>query len=807
MSQSTSYTNDDQILSEETHVKLEENNFGCRTIVSSDILPDKLVLDHQSTVPLDENIVFCKDRSKDVNKEALLFEKSSNTITLVGTTPETQHTEVELISLIEEKIPNYKLRIDTITDFVGYQHNDWLIKTPLIDLEAPVDLNPTILRETFNLFIQSGERLSQMTRVYNDIDALTKLLEEKERDLELAARIGQSLLDQNQSQNDRIDELETELTQAREKITQLKHEISSKKELLEIYFKREEDEDDEYNSLNDTSLSSYSSASPQKSAKILSELEKRVGTLETENKKLKSDTVSRTFELEREEKKELHLIGECARQLKDSNKQIHLLQEDLNSKNDDNARMRSEIAKLTSQVANLEKKIRKLTIENEELESALHLAQECQSELSIELIDVKEQHNVLLNAFHDKQEECRQLTKRNSLTDSLFPYVNSLAFELDQSIQEGSVTNLDGCEDAVFPAIEPSFNQCTTPDSLLSNDSYYTSSPFTSFNGASTSVNNELSKSQCSISSNTITLPSSNASSPSVESKSRTIFRHHHFMSDKLRYIKPIEGSQILNHWRRLASPNLNNLLEDKEKYISRIKANMVASEMKVSSSLSKERNTTNRLPETAKNSSYNVVQVSLVNNFVTTNSVFTFTTTSLSQTRESVTHVTSTFSNVRPSTGKCEYSVILHSTQNQSNHQGDRRNSTPVCLVPAQPRVSQAKADMRITSAKENQRTTTTTTTMSRNINTPAQTQFTCEGNGQLKLEPFNGLNELSKLLEKDSIGRFSSIKPLNQNRRIITKVMANANDQLGLSNVAKSDFFRTDLSVLRNLRKGGLI
>lgn len=40
---------------------------------------------------------------------------------------------------------------------------------------------------------------------------------QKERDLELAARIGQSLLDQNQSQNDRIDELETELTQAREK--------------------------------------------------------------------------------------------------------------------------------------------------------------------------------------------------------------------------------------------------------------------------------------------------------------------------------------------------------------------------------------------------------------------------------------------------------------------------------------------------------------------------------------------------------------------------------------------------------------
>ena len=62
--------------------------------------------------------------------------------------------------------------------FAGYQHNDWLIETPLIDLDAPIDLSPTILRETLNFFIQSGERLSQMTRVYNDNDALTKLLEE-----------------------------------------------------------------------------------------------------------------------------------------------------------------------------------------------------------------------------------------------------------------------------------------------------------------------------------------------------------------------------------------------------------------------------------------------------------------------------------------------------------------------------------------------------------------------------------------------------------------------------------------------------
>ena len=101
--------------------------------------------------------------------------------------------------MIEEKIPRYKLRIDTTTGFTGgdllpvrhlfnnvfsfsncpgYQHNDWLIKTPIIDLDAPIDLNPVLLRETLNYFILSGERLSQMTKVYNDVDALTKLLEE-----------------------------------------------------------------------------------------------------------------------------------------------------------------------------------------------------------------------------------------------------------------------------------------------------------------------------------------------------------------------------------------------------------------------------------------------------------------------------------------------------------------------------------------------------------------------------------------------------------------------------------------------------
>lgn len=96
-------------------------------------------------------------------------------------------------------------------------------------------------------------------------------------------------------------------------IIQLTHEISSKKDLLQIYLKDEEEEEEEFlSSLNDDSLSCRSL---NKSTQLFSELEKRVGTLETENQHLKNQRILRTSELEDEEQRELQLIDECARQL------------------------------------------------------------------------------------------------------------------------------------------------------------------------------------------------------------------------------------------------------------------------------------------------------------------------------------------------------------------------------------------------------------------------------------------------------------------------------------------------------------
>ncbi|ERE74904.1 trafficking kinesin-binding protein 1 [Cricetulus griseus] len=82
--------------------------------------------------------------------------------------------EVEIISLLEEQLPHYKLRADTI---YGYDHDDWL-HTPLISPDANIDLTTEQIEETLKYFLLCAERVGQMTKTYNDIDAVTRLLEE-----------------------------------------------------------------------------------------------------------------------------------------------------------------------------------------------------------------------------------------------------------------------------------------------------------------------------------------------------------------------------------------------------------------------------------------------------------------------------------------------------------------------------------------------------------------------------------------------------------------------------------------------------
>lgn len=73
-----------------------------------------------------------------------------------------------------------------------------------------------------------------MTRAYDDIEAVTRLLEEKEKDLELTVQIGKELLTQNNGLEARVSDLEADLKSANDDRAQLLHELHKKNELISV---------------------------------------------------------------------------------------------------------------------------------------------------------------------------------------------------------------------------------------------------------------------------------------------------------------------------------------------------------------------------------------------------------------------------------------------------------------------------------------------------------------------------------------------------------------------------------------------
>ncbi|XP_033702771.1 huntingtin-associated protein 1 isoform X3 [Tursiops truncatus] len=140
-----------------------------------------------------------------------------------------------------------------------------------------------------------------------DVKVMLSLLEERERDLNTAARIGQSLVKQNSVLTEENSKLEAMLGSAREEILHLRHQVSLWDDLLQLYSdsddEEEEDEEDEeeerghghpYEASDPTPLTeSEAHHCPQ-----LEALQERVRLLE-ENEQLREE-VSQLDDLEEE---------------------------------------------------------------------------------------------------------------------------------------------------------------------------------------------------------------------------------------------------------------------------------------------------------------------------------------------------------------------------------------------------------------------------------------------------------------------------------------------------------------------------
>ncbi|XP_032414289.1 trafficking kinesin-binding protein 1 isoform X2 [Xiphophorus hellerii] len=345
--------------------------------------------------------------------------------------------ELEIVSLLEEQLPVYKLRADTI---FGYDQDDWL-HTPLVDPDSSLDLTNEQIEETFKYFLLCADRVGQMTKTYSDIDAVTRLLEEKERDLELAARIGQSLLKKNKALSDRNELLEEQVEHIREEVSQLRHDLSMKDELLQFYTNAAEESDGESNTSTPVRLSEPNVSTP--ALFPLDSLQKKLKDLEEENKSLRSAANHLETETISYEEKEQQLVNDCVKELRAANLQISSLAEDLARKSEDASRQQEEITHLLSQIVDLQKKAKLYAVENEELTQHLGAAKDAQRQLTAELRELQDKYAECMEILHEAQEELKNLrnktlplnTPRRFHTLGLFP-MDSLAAEIEGTMRK-----------------------------------------------------------------------------------------------------------------------------------------------------------------------------------------------------------------------------------------------------------------------------------------------------------------------------------------------------------------------------------
>ncbi|XP_052737747.1 trafficking kinesin-binding protein milt isoform X2 [Bicyclus anynana] len=263
-----------------------------------------------------------------------------------------------------------------------------------------------------------SNRVSQMTKTYNDIEAVTRLLEEKEKDLELTARIGKELLTANGRLEARVTALEGELRSARDLVTQLRHEISSKSDLLQVL----------------TDDTEESSPTEEQEAPTAIALKRRTGALERENRALREEAARLAAGADSAELAERQLLRDIAAQLSSANSEASVLSLELAEERQRFADLQYQLDTTNTRLAASERSLQQLTTEHEHTLRILEITKDNQNALAAELADAKERYAEVAALLGEAQEQLRAVRKRGEATRGLMPSVAAAAGLLPASL-------------------------------------------------------------------------------------------------------------------------------------------------------------------------------------------------------------------------------------------------------------------------------------------------------------------------------------------------------------------------------------
>ncbi|XP_072944263.1 trafficking kinesin-binding protein milt isoform X2 [Epargyreus clarus] len=477
---------------------------------------------------------------------------------------------------------------------------------------APLRATAVSHRQTIcYLDLLCSNRVSQMTKTYNDIEAVTRLLEEKEKDLELTARIGKELLAANGRLEARVTALEGELRGARDHITQLRHDLSAKTDLLQVL-------------TNDTEEGTP--PEEQEAATALA-LRRRTGALERENRALRDEAARLAAGADSAELAERQLLRDIATQLASANSEANVLGSELAEERQRAADLQYQLESTNSRLLVSERNLQQLTVEHEHTLRILEITRENQNALAAELADMKERYAEVAAHLAEAQEAVRAARRRGEPARGLMPSVACAAgllpaslhremhssvyselsldsgigdplahssmqkvFETVQCASRWSGASLSGSD---VPEMAPPSATCFKPPvKPPSSDSFFEDASDAESEdlypgGAGVGVPGAPGAAELAAALRRLTPQEINSRRASLAA-SHVIRNRRHTERDiseesavwgagaaggaarwrpphKLQIVKPMEGSLTLHTWAQLAKPNMSGLLEEQE--------------------------------------------------------------------------------------------------------------------------------------------------------------------------------------------------------------------------------------------------
>ncbi|KAJ7394981.1 Trafficking kinesin-binding protein 2 [Pitangus sulphuratus] len=499
--------------------------------------------------------------------------------------------EVELVSMLEEQLPDYKLRVDSL---YLYENKDWIQSTACHG-RLPEITSPARDEESFHYMILGTGNAEQKT--CSDADMVRRLLAEKDRDLELAARIGQALLKRNHLLMEQNEALEEQLGQTLDRVNQLQHELSKKDDLLRIVsIASEESETD---SSCSTPLRFNESFAVPHDPLQLDVLQDKLRELEEENLALRSKACHLKTETITYEEKEQQLVNDCVKELRQTNAHISRITEELSEKSEEVVRYQEEISSLLSQIVDLQHKLKENVIEKEELKLHLQASKDAQRQLTAEdslaaeiegtmRKELSQADESVLSKQKDQQKRVFDTVKtanvirgrsssfpaplpipgsnRSSAVMTAKPFqsgVHQLESHARMAAGNSSEKNLKDTHIPGQPG-SPGDNDLVTALHRLSlrRQNYLSEKQF--FEEEWDRKMNLLAEQKEEASGFSTPTESSFSSGTNSEftDLSASCSNLRVLLPEKLQIVKPIEGSQTLFHWQQLARPNLGTILD-----------------------------------------------------------------------------------------------------------------------------------------------------------------------------------------------------------------------------------------------------